>query len=139
MKTAGEEEAYGAVNMTANTRLQFQVRLSDAETEATTWSMADTDHIVSQLAREMYRMTSKDQMRFMKEFSFHSVEFEDWWQAIGIQELRKTIQQCVIYFGYPKMHLVRHISESIRPMGSGNTITSNISEQLHIGNVKQVY
>jgi len=36
MKTAAEEEAYGAVNMTADKRLQFQVCLSDAEIEATT-------------------------------------------------------------------------------------------------------
>jgi hypothetical protein len=49
MKTAAEEEVYGAVNMTADKREEFQVRLSDAETEATTWSIADTDRIVSQL------------------------------------------------------------------------------------------
>jgi len=36
MKAAAKDEAYGAANMTADKQLQFQIRLSDAETEATT-------------------------------------------------------------------------------------------------------
>jgi hypothetical protein len=111
MKTAAEEEVYRAGNMTTDKRAEFQVRLSEAETEATTWSIADTDRIVSQLEREIYGITSNEQMQFKKEFSIRLVEFEAWWQAIGVQEHRKTIAQCVIHFGYPKMHLVSHISE----------------------------
>jgi len=114
MKTAAEEEAYGAVNMTADKHVQFQVCLSDAEIEATTWSISDTERVVNQLEREIYGITLKDQMLFRKEFSICLVEFEAWWQAIGVQELRKTIEQHVIHFGYAKMHLVSHISESIR-------------------------
>jgi len=54
MKTAVEEEAYRAVNMTADKHVQFQVRLSDAEIEAgTTWSIADMDRVVNQLEREI--------------------------------------------------------------------------------------
>ena len=37
------------------------------------------------------------------------------------------------------MHLVRHLSESIQHMGSGDNFTTNISERLHIGNVKEAY
>jgi len=110
MKTAAEEKAYGAVNMTADKRVQFLVCLSDAEIEATPWSIADTDRVVNQLEREIYGITLKDQMQFTKEFSIPLVKFEAWWQAISVQELRKNIEQCVIHFGYPKMHLVHHIS-----------------------------
>jgi hypothetical protein len=52
-------------------------------------------------------------MSFMKKLSLYLVEFEAWWQAIGIQELWKTIKQEVIHIAYPKMHLLSHISESI--------------------------
>jgi len=114
MMTAAEEEAYGAVNMTADKRVQFQVCLSDAEIEATTRSISDTDRVVNQLERETYGIPAKDQMRFTKEFSIRLGEFEAWWQAIGVRELRKTIESRLIHFGYPKMHLVSHISESIR-------------------------
>jgi hypothetical protein len=76
LKTAAEEEAYGVVNMTANMRVQFQVCLSNTEIEATTWSIADMDRVVNQLERVIYRITSKDQMRFTKEFSIRLVEFE---------------------------------------------------------------
>jgi hypothetical protein len=64
----------------------------------------------------------------MKEFSICFVKFEAWWQAISVQELQKTTEQCVIHFGYPKMHLLSHMSESIWRMGSGDNFTTNISE-----------
>jgi hypothetical protein len=79
MKTSAEDEAYGAVNMAADKSVQFQVRLSDVEIEATTWSIADPDRVVNQLEREIYRITFKDQMRFTKEFSIRLVDFEAWW------------------------------------------------------------
>jgi len=60
MKTAAEDEAYKAENMTANKLLQFQICLSDAETEATTRSLADTEHVTIQLEREMYGITSNE-------------------------------------------------------------------------------
>jgi hypothetical protein len=37
------------------------------------------------------------------------------------------------------MHLVSYISESIRQMGCGDNFTTDISEQLHIANVKEAY
>jgi hypothetical protein len=99
MKTAAEEEVYGSVNMTGDKWEEFQVRLSDTETEATTWSITDKDRIVSQLESEIYGITSNEQMRFKKLFSIPLIDFEAWWQAIGVQELRKTIQPLVIHFG----------------------------------------
>jgi len=139
MKTVAEEEAYGAVNMTANKRVQCQVCLSAAEIETTAWSIADTDRFVNQLEREIYGITSKDKMRFTTEFSIRLVKFEASWQAISVQELRKTIEHHVIHFGYRKMHLVSHISLAIRRKGSSGNFTTDISERLHIGNVKEAY
>ena len=113
MKTAAEEEAYGAVNMTADKRVEFQVCLSDAEIEATTGSITDTDRVVNPLESVIHGITSKAQMWFKKEFPIGLVEFDAWWQAMGVQELQKTIEQRVIHFVYAMMHLVSHISESI--------------------------
>jgi hypothetical protein len=96
--------------MTANQRLQFQIRLSNAQTDATTWSLADTERVTFQLEREIYGITSNEQQRFKKEFSVRLIEFEAWWETIGIQALRKSIEQDVIHFGYRKMHLGSPIS-----------------------------
>ena len=63
-KIAAEDEAYVAANMTADKRLQFQIRLSNAETEVTTWSLADTECVTNQREREIYGITSKEQIRF---------------------------------------------------------------------------
>jgi hypothetical protein len=89
MKTAAEEEAYGAVNMTADKGVQYQVCLCDAELEATTWSIADADRVVNQLEREIYGITSKDQTRFTKEFSIRLVKFEAWCRQSAFRSSRK--------------------------------------------------
>jgi len=64
--------------MTADKRVQFQVCLSDAEIEVTTWSIPDTDRVVNQHRREIYDITTNDQIRFTKEFSICLVKFEAW-------------------------------------------------------------
>jgi hypothetical protein len=110
MKAAAEDKAYGAANMTPDKRLQYQICLSDAETEATTWSLAHTERVTNQLEREIYGITSKVQKRFKTEFSVRLIEFEAWWETIGIQALRKSIEQDVIHFGYRKMHFGSPIS-----------------------------
>jgi hypothetical protein len=137
MKTAAEDEAYGVANMSADTQLQCQNCLSNAGTEARTWSLADPECVTIQLEREIHGITSYEQMRFKKEFSIPMIEFEAWWETIGIQALRKTIQQRVVHFGYPKMHPVSHISGLIYRMGSGDNFTTDISERLHIAYVKE--
>ena len=139
MQTAAEEEVYGVVNMTAEKRVECQVHLSDAETGPTTWSIADMDRIVSQLESEMYGITSNAQMRLKKELSIRLIQLEALWQTISVQELWKTIEQHVIHFGYPQMNLVSHISQSIQRMGSGDNFTTDISERLHISNMKEPY
>jgi len=125
--------------MTTDKLVQFQVCLFNGGIEATTWSIVDTDCIVTLLEREIYGVTSKDQMRFTKEFAICLVDFEAWWQAIGVQELWNTIEQRVIHFRYLKMHLVSYISEWIQRMGSRDKFTTDISEWLHIGNVNEAY
>jgi len=138
MKTAAEEDVYGVANMTANERVEFQVRLSNAETTATTLNIADAVRNENQVEREIDGITSDEQKQLRKELSIRLIEFEVWWKAIGVQELRKIIEQCVVHFGYPKMHLVSHFSESIWLMGSGDNSTPDISERLHIWNVRKV-
>jgi hypothetical protein len=76
MNADDEDKAYGAANMTADKQLEFQIRLSDSETEATTWSLADTERVTNQLEREIYGITSNEKKRFTTEFSIHLIEFE---------------------------------------------------------------
>ena len=68
MKTPAEEEISGVANMTANKQLRVKICLSDAETEATTRSLADTERVTNQLQSEIYGITLNEQMQFKKEF-----------------------------------------------------------------------
>jgi len=61
---AAEDEAYRAAIMTTDMRMQFPIPLSDAETEAATCSLADTERVTNQLEREIYGMTSNEQKQF---------------------------------------------------------------------------
>ena len=81
----------------------------------------------------------KHHLGFKKEYSIRMIEFEAWWESMRIQAFWKTIKQCVIHSGYPKMHLVSHISESIWRMRSGGNFNPVISKSLHIANVKEAY
>jgi len=125
--------------MTTNKHVQFLVRLSNAETEATTLCIADTNHVISQRKREIYGITLKDQMQLKMEFSIRLVEFKLYWQAIGVVELQNSIEQLVKHFLYRMMHLMSQISESIWRIDSGNNFITNSSEWLHISNVKEAY
>jgi len=57
MKIAAQEDMYRGANMTPNKHVEFQIRLSDAETENTTWSIADPDRVANQLLTEIYGIT----------------------------------------------------------------------------------
>ena len=138
-KAAAKEKDYGAANMSADMGLQFQFRLSDVETEATPGSVADTERVTYQLEREIYGITLNEQIWFKKEFSLRLIEYQAWWKTISIEQLRKTIQQLVIHFGYPKMHLVSHKSNYIPRMDSSDNCTTDISEPLQIANVDEAY
>jgi len=84
IKTVAEDKAYGAANMTADKPLHFLICLSHAEIEATTWSVADMERVTNQLERDIYGITSNEQMPFRKEFSIRLIEFESWLEPIGI-------------------------------------------------------
>jgi hypothetical protein len=78
-------------------------------------------------------------MRFIKELSISLIECEAWWQAMRFQEVQNSMEQCVIHFGYPKMHHMSHISVLFQYVGSGNTFPTDISEWLHMSNVNERY
>jgi hypothetical protein len=115
------------------------MHLSDAETEATTWSLADMECVTLKLERGIYGFTSNEQKRIETEFSIRMTEFQAWCESIRIHALWKSIEQRVIHFRYAKMHLVSHISESIWRMGSGDNYTTDITELFHIANVQEAY
>lgn len=99
--------------MAADKRLQLQVRLSNAGTEEMTCSFADMERVTIQLMREIFSISSNEPKLFQKGISIRLIKFETWWETISIQARQKTTSQCDTNFGYPKMHLVSHILESI--------------------------
>jgi hypothetical protein len=59
MKTAAEEEVYGVAMITADKDVECQLHLSYTETEATTLSLTDIDHVMNQRQRQIKGITSK--------------------------------------------------------------------------------
>jgi len=138
-KTAAEDKPQGSATITADMWMHCQIRLSNAESEAMPSSFADTERVTEQMEREIHGITSNEQKQLLKEISIHLSEFETWWEKIGMPVLRKAIEQHMIHFRCRKMHLLSHISESIWWTGSGDNISADISELLHIANVNNAY
>jgi len=82
-------------------------------------------------------MVSNEQIQFKNELSILFTEYEARWQPIGMHELQKTTEQGVFHFRNSMMHLVSHVSEVIWRSSSRDTDGTNISEQVHIGNVEE--
>jgi len=100
--------------MTTNTLVEFQVGLSGAESEASTWNIADNDRITIPHNRELYGITSNQPMRFRTEFSIHLINLRASWQSISIQELCKSIEQRGIHFRFSNIDSLSHLAESIQ-------------------------
>jgi hypothetical protein len=79
INTAGIEAVYRVVNMNADEHVEFQVCLSDTETEAATRTMTETDRVAKLVEKEIYGITFNEQMRFKKKWSIHLIQFQAWW------------------------------------------------------------
>jgi len=48
-------------------------------------------------------------------------------------------ETAIYHFQFPKIHRLSHASNSIRRMGSPDKFSTDISELLHIENIKEAY
>jgi hypothetical protein len=125
IRVAVEAEVYGAHKINAAKCKQFQAHLDHTEID-------DRDSITTDnLEREIYGITAAQQHLFKRTFSKRMAEFETLWEQHGIHELRKALEHQIVHFGYPKMHLVSHISESIGEW-VWETISQPISQNCYI-------
>jgi hypothetical protein len=89
-----------------------------------------------------YRITKPRERKFQKQWSKAQEEARSKGQRwTDAQKARKKeqLEREVFHFAFPKMHLPSHIEESIRRMGSPDNFTTDISELLHVENIKEAY
>ena len=51
----------------------------------------------------------------------------------------EKLETAIYHFQFPKMQMLSHSSNSIRRMGSPDNFSTDVSEHLHIENVKEAY
>jgi hypothetical protein len=78
MNTTEETMVYGVANITTDKRAEFQVHLSDGETEPTICRIDDTDCLANQVEIEICGISSNGQMLFKMELSICLITFEAW-------------------------------------------------------------
>jgi hypothetical protein len=61
------------------------------------------------------------------------------WAQARIDREYERLRVEVFHFQFPKMHLLSHISDSIRRMGSPDNFSTDVSELLHVEMVKEAY
>lgn len=119
--------------------MEYQVQLSNIETEAMAWGMADHNVFTDQLEGEIYHNTSNEQMQLYKVLILLLVKWELFWEVVGIQEFQEIIQHYVIYSGYSMLTHVIHVSDSNRHLGASDSITWDISKLRKIRFVNDIY
>jgi len=61
------------------------------------------------------------------------------WSREWMKAEKEKLETAIYHFQFPKMHILGHVSNSIRQMGSPDNFSTPISELLHIENVKEAY
>jgi hypothetical protein len=64
---------------------------------------------------------------------------EEGWSMPRMKAEKEKLESAIYHFQFPKMHMLSHVSSSIRRMGSPDNFSTDISELLHIENVKEAY
>jgi len=64
---------------------------------------------------------------------------EEGWSRAPMKVEKDKLETAIYDFQFPKMHMVGHVSNSIRQMGSPDTFPTDILELLHIEYVKEAY
>jgi len=114
------------------------------------WSHSEyTLDLLQGLLQKFYE--SKSALRSQRSTNARNVRFKNLWDQKHreAEELRWTearidkeyekLRTEIYNFQFPKMHLLSHITESIRQMGSPDNFSTDVSELLHIEMVKEAY
>lgn len=107
MIIATRYDANGQAQMTTDKWLKFQMSLSDVETEAMTWSIADTEYGTDQQESGMYEIYLNLQKCIRNTLFICIIKIDTWWETIGIGVLWTMCKQCGEHFGYSKMQEAR--------------------------------
>ena len=91
MKTAAAGDDYVVANSTSDNHVQFLDHLSDAEIDATTWSIANMGSIVNQLERQIDGIAVNNQILFTKEFSICLIISDDFCEAWAFRRCGKPL------------------------------------------------
>ena len=97
---------------------------------------------ITKRAFRPYRMTKARKVVFQRKWSEAQNKMASSgreWTNEQKSKKRKQLEEETFHFAFPKMHLPSHIEEAIRRMGAPDNFTTDISELLHVENVKEAY
>jgi len=64
---------------------------------------------------------------------------EEGWSRAWMKAEKEKLKTAIYHFQFPKMHMLGHVSNSIRQIESPDNLSTDISELLNIENVKEAY
>jgi hypothetical protein len=130
---------FGASKVTVAAKREFERRLLEAEKAATHWSEERQQEVARCLEIEVYGASHAAQAAFRHAMTEKRLKYDQEWDSRKGPNLRKQLTLQFYHFGKPKMHLLCHYREFITRMGAPDNFSTEISELLHISNVKEAY
>ena len=109
------------------------------EEQATNLTEDRQEHIYHCVEVEVFGVDSAAQVAFRQAMCEKRRQYDQDWEVRKGPALRKRLESECFHFGKPKMHLLSHYREFIIRMGASDNFSTDISELLHISNIKDAY
>lgn len=130
---------YGRSRVTAAATNEYEERLSVLEQQATNVTGDRHEQIYHRVEVEVFGVDAPAQAAFRQAMGEKRRQYDQVWESTKGPALQKRLESEYFHFGKPKMHLLSHYREFISRMGAPDNFSTDISELLHISNVKEAY
>ena len=130
---------YGRSRVTSAAIADYENQISMHEEQATNLTEDRQEQIYHRVEVEVFGFDTAAQAAFRQAMGEKRRQYDQDWEVRKGPALRKRLESECFHFGKPKMHLLSHYREFIIRMGAFDNFSTDISELLHISNVKDAY
>ena len=136
---ANKIAVYGRLRVTPAATKEYEEQLSVLERQATEVTDDRHQQVHDRIEVEIFGVDGVAQAAFRLALNQKRKQYDLDWEARKGPALQRKLESECFHFGKPKMHLLSHYREFITRMGATDNFSTDISELLHISNVKVAY
>jgi hypothetical protein len=130
---------FSASKVTVAAKWHLERCLLEAEKAATQCSKDRQQEVDRRLEIKFHGAIQAAQAAFRHAITEKRPNYDQKWDSRKVPNVQKQLLLQFYHYGKPKMHLLSHYRDFISWMGAPDNFSTEISEILHISNIKEVY